>query len=173
MTLAAMLTLLLAQATAMPSPMPTWLLLHQQVTVKDIAATVDVEASGRDEFLILVQFQSSKFPVGCLSAYHDLQYELFDAKNHVVPLNRQSLEHHPPELSIAGHVVTGSTSHPCSGNAPGGIWTVRAFFSVLYSNLSPGKYTLRIIFAPGGLGQQASFAPIQIVIQQRESENGA
>lgn len=154
---------LLAALTAPGHATPAPWLLNQKVTVNDVAATISIPA-GETDFMILVKFQSQKFPVGCLSAYRDLQYELLDAKGAIVPVSQRTLQHPPPEQSVFNHVIKGSTGHPCSENAPMGVWNVRAQFSALYPNLPQGRYTLQITFAPRGTGRQANFTPVKISI---------
>lgn len=152
------------QLLAWPPPS----LLNQRVVLGDVAATVIVYPPGGNEFYIQVHFESSTYPIGCLSAYQDLQYELFDATNNrTIPINQQAVEHPPfNEGQVVNHVVKGAnTGSPCSSNAPMGVWKARARLSVLYPNLPPGKYTLQIIFAPRGIEQRATFSAFPISVE--------
>jgi hypothetical protein len=161
----AIIILLAVVRAASAASTPSWWLLNQKVTVSDVTATVGVYPMGRNEFNIQASFESSRFPVGCLSAYRDLQYKLLDANSRIVPVSQQTLEHPPCNGQWVNHAVTGATAHPCSSNAPTGVWNEIARLSALYPNLPPGRYTLRISFAPRGIGQQADFTPVQISIE--------
>jgi hypothetical protein len=145
-------------------------LLHQKRAVGGVAATVIVWplAFGPSDFMIYAEFESSTYPVGCLSAYRDLRYELRFSDGRLIPADRQTLEHPPSEgPEVLNHVVAGSHGYACARNAVNGVWRPRAQFSALYPNLPPGKYTLRISFAPRGWEQHADFTPVPITIEPR------
>lgn len=140
-------------------------LLDQKLIVNGIAATVSVTPVGRNNFWIDAEFRSSTFPVGCLSAYRDLQYELRSERGRLIPVNPQALNRPQQEQSTVIHVVKGSTGHPCSWNAQNGMWNPHALFSILYPGLPAGKYVLRISFAPRGTGHSADFKTVPISIK--------
>jgi hypothetical protein len=140
----------------------------QKLIAGSVAATMRVEPAGPNNFQIEVEFRSSTYPVGCLSAYRDLHYELRDADNQIIPVNQQTLKNPPYEgPGEFMHVVKGSHGHNCAANAPAGVWPEFAQLSALYPNLPPGKYTLRISFAPRGWEQHADFTPVPITIEPR------
>lgn len=146
------------------SPGWTYDLHVQKVVVNDVAVTVTVSSFGLNNITITGHFVSSKYPVGCLSAYKDLRYELRDINNRIIPVNQQALE--SPQLE--GHILEPrfvGAHHSCSANASKGVWDTTAWLYVLYPNLPPGKYTLNISFAPRGWAQQADFAPVHITIK--------
>lgn len=142
-------------------------LLHQKVVVDDVAATVSVINPGNG-IRIQAEFQSSTYPVGCLSAYRDLRYELRASDGRLIPVNQQTLQHPPYEGPQTVNHVIANPSRPaagCAANAVNGIWRPHALFPALYPNLPPGNYTLHIAFAPHGSGQHADFAPVPITIE--------
>ena len=143
--------------------------LNERLVVGDVATTVRVVSFGRNDFAIQVHFVSSKYPVGCLSAYRDLHYELRDSNNRVIPINQQTLAHQQWEGQGYQHVIARATAHPCAENAPMDVWDARAVFSMLYPNLSPGKYTLHISFTPHDSAQHADFTPVPITIEPSPS----
>jgi hypothetical protein len=138
----------------------------QKLIVGGVATTITVAPAGPNHFEIDVVFRSSTYPVGCLSAYRDLHYELRDADNQIIPVNQQTLRNPPYEGPREfTHVVKGSHGHDCAANAPAGIWPEFARLSALYPALPSGKYTLNISFAPRGWAQHADFAPVPITIR--------
>lgn len=145
-------------------------LLHQKLVVDGIAATVSVIDPGNG-IEIQARFESSWYPVGCLSAYRDLRYELRTSGNRVIPMNEQTWQNPPYEgPDIVNHVISGPAPKPpsdCTENAVTAIsygWPHRAVFSALYPNLPPGEYALHISFAPHGIVEQGDFAPVRISI---------
>lgn len=123
-------TILLVLMAFIPSAAaPKWWLLDQKVTVDNVAAQVSVIPAGPD-YAIEVHFESSSYPVGCLSAYRDLHYELRDSNGRIIPVDPQTLAYPPYERQVVEHATTsmaGKPPRPCAQNAPGGVWNVRAF----------------------------------------------
>jgi hypothetical protein len=144
-------------------------LLFQKVTLNDIAATARVYVFGLNSIPIEFHFVSSTYPVGCLSAYRDVRYELRDMNNRIIPVDQQALERPHDEGQMLNHVLTRPSPYPCAANAPMGVWNTRAWFDALYPNLPPGKYTLRIAFAPRGTVEQAVFSAVAITIRPSPS----
>ncbi len=137
----------------------------QKLIAGGVAATIQVAPIGRNDFEIDVVFRSSTYPVGCLSAYRDLQYELRDTDNRIVPVNQRTLKSPPYEgPGTINHATKGDRHDGCAAKAPQGVWPEFARFSALYPNLPSGKYTLHITFAPHGTTQHADFAPIPISV---------
>jgi hypothetical protein len=140
--------------------------LNQKLVVGGIAATVSVINPGNG-IVVQAEFQSSTYPVGCLSAYRDLRYDLRAGDGRLISVNQETLQHPPYEgPQTLNHVVSSSSKGPvgCAANAVNGTWRPHAQFATLYPNLPPGKYTLRISFVPHGTGQHADFAPVPIFI---------
>lgn len=142
-------------------------LLHQMVVVGGVAATVSIKPYPfvRNDFIIQAEFKSPTYPVGCLSAYDDLRYELRASDGHIIPVSQQALKHPPQEDHIIMHPVIGGPPRDCALNTNNGVWRVQSEFSTLYPNVPRGKYALQIIFAPHGAAQQATFAPVPISIE--------
>jgi hypothetical protein len=147
-------------------------LFRQELVVGGVTATVSVKPYPfvQNDFLIEVEFKSSKYPVGCLSAYRDLRYELRDSDGRLVPVSQQALKHPPYEGSqLVMHPVVGGPPRNCATNTNNGIWRAHSVFSALYPSLPLGKYTLRISFTPRETGQHADFAPVPISIEPSSS----
>lgn len=157
-------------ATIAPVHSPGWTydLRVQGVVVDDVAVMVTVSSFGLNNITITGHFVSSKYPVGCLSVYKDLRYELRDINNRIIPVSEQALEQPQMEVPRMEHMIAGGHHpHPCSANAPMGVWDATAWLDVLYPNLLPGPYTLRVSFAPRGWAQHFDFAPVAITIRPR------
>jgi hypothetical protein len=134
----------------------------QQVQVQGINATTKVFPSGAD-LEIQTTFESAVYPVGCLSAYRDLRYELKDSANRVIPLNSHTLQNPPYDgPRMLEPVVANAKPRDCSYNAPAGKWYTEAFLSALYPNLQPGRYTLSITFAPRSKPQSVTLKTITL-----------
>jgi hypothetical protein len=139
-------------------------LFHQELVIASISATVSVINPGNG-IRIEADFQSKTYPVGCLSPYRDLRYELRAADGRVIPVSKQALQHPPYDgPQTINHTIASSFTPHCEGTA-NGEWPTHALFDELYPNLSPGNYTLHISFAPHGTGQHADFAPVPISIK--------
>jgi hypothetical protein len=135
----------------------------QTLVAGDVTTTMRVTAMGQNDFLIEGVFRRSTYPVGCLSAYRDLRYELRGIDNRIIPVNQQTLEHPPYDgPRTLTHVIKVGKGHPCADNAPQGSWPVAAVFSALYPNLRSGQYTLHITLAPRNMMRHADFAPVPI-----------
>jgi hypothetical protein len=154
-------------SSAMVAPCGASGLLDESVTAGGVKVTINVVQPTRNEYLIEAKFESSSYPVGCLSAYRDLHYELLDSHNHVIPIDAATVAHPPYEGQVNNHVTSdmvGKPPRPCAENAPGGIWPARAILSDLYPQLAPGDYMLHVSFAPHGSAQLAEFHPVRIEI---------
>lgn len=140
----------------------------QTVTVGALSATIEVIPVLPNEYEINAQFHSSApstYAAGCLSAYRDLQYTLYDNNGKVVPLDPEVLRNPPFEgKSISGqsaHMLDRPPSCSQNGTRDGGGY---ALLSKLYPHLPAGTYSLRVSFAPRGLAQQTAFVPVPITI---------
>jgi hypothetical protein len=138
----------------------------EKLTVGNVAASISIRATASDNFQIVTSFESNAYPVACISPYRDLRFELRGGNDLLVPINVQALHH--PVLEGSGtfnHVRSANVgrTYNCA-NAQTRNRTVWLNFSALYPNLRSGSYTLNIVFAPQGLGQQARFAPIKITV---------
>ena len=140
---------------------------QQKVVAGGINVTMRIATNGiANYYSFMFVFHSSTYPVGCLSAYRDVHYELRTADKQLVPVDPQTLQHPPYEgPGVLNHVVAGSKGHPCADNAPSGEWPEFSTLSALYPNLPPGKYTLHITLTPRDVAQHADFAPVAITIQ--------
>lgn len=137
----------------------------QRVNVQGITATTTVSPLGDTDLQIQTTFASSTYPVGCLSAYRDMRYELRNSANRVVLIDSRTLQHPPydgPRTLV--HVTTNAPRRDCSHNAPQGSWFTQAYFSALYPNLEPGRYILIITFGPRSARQSATLTPITLTV---------
>jgi len=142
-------------------------LLDQRLVVGGIAATVSVINPGNG-ITVQAVFQSSIYPVGCLSVYRDLRYELRASDGRLISVNQDTVQNQPYEGPQTLNHIISSSSRPavgCAANAVNGVWRAHALFTALYPNLPQGSYTLHISFVPRGTGQHADFAPVHISIE--------
>jgi hypothetical protein len=140
--------------------------LRETVTIADVAASVSLRQTAREEVQVIVDFESPTYPVACLSPYRDLHFVLRDSQGRLVKINTQTLHQPPAEgYGTFNHVRSANAGKPynCS-NDKTKKQTTWVRLSQLYPNLSPGTYSLTITFAPQAITQQRSFAPFTIVV---------
>jgi hypothetical protein len=166
---AALLMILLTEIGTTTSPVRGIVLSKQTATVRGITATVTV-ANNRGAYAVYgmwSQEQGGHYPISCLDVYRSLKYELRDSREHAVPINQEMLRQGEP-LYEGGHAVDKYKTN-CSVYPPheSGILLTdlrEHVFPRLYSNLPPGRYTLQLTFAPGGISQEAILKPVSITI---------
>lgn len=143
---------------------------NQTVRLGKVAATVNVIPISRNGApglnFTFHSLGSSVYPVGCLSVYEDIRYELLDQTGHLVPIDQDVLRHPPYSgPSVISHAPANMTGRRPTCDSP----IVHEWFgftsvALLYPHLAPGKYVLQMTFAPRHLVQQARFSPVQITI---------
>jgi hypothetical protein len=95
------LTTLLLGAVSSPGVQPA--LSQQTVKVSGLSATITITPFAPDPKILLVEATwaadpNFKYPLGCLSVYHDLRYELRDSGGHLIRIDEQALEHYTTVL---------------------------------------------------------------------------
>jgi hypothetical protein len=167
----AVLTLSAAMASCRSST--PGFLLNQKVVVNGITATVRMYDRGSGIISIDGDFESSWYPVGCLSLYRDMRYELRASDKRIIPMNEQTWQHPPDDKDarMVLHVVRTSKMIPydCTKMLSSYETTLSAAalypgLPALYPHLPPDEYTLRMSFAPHGIVEQGDFAPVRISI---------
>jgi hypothetical protein len=154
-------------------------LLDQKVVVNGITATVTMYDRGTGIISVTGEFESSWYPVECLSLYRDMRYELRASDNRIIPMNEQTWQH-PPDDAVFGsmnHVVRNRPGHRQTYQYDCGYIVPPLYHSTtlsaaasypllptLYAHLPPDEYTLHMSFAPHGIVEQADFAPVRISI---------
>jgi hypothetical protein len=143
------------------------LVSKQTVTVAGLSATISVEDYSNlvpARLFIVADWKSvgnTKYPIGCLSVYHDLRYELRDSAGRLIPINQDAVQYPVYDgPAVLNHM---STIHPltCAQRPP---YPGKAALQALYPYLPGGDYTLQITFAPRGLSQEAKLSPVRLTV---------
>lgn len=150
--------------------------VRQTVSAAGISADVhigpDLQHGGHRVDVTFHQISNStNVHVACLSVYRDFTYQLEDATGRTIALNQSAIEHPPFGESYGNQsefaLPAGRATPSCESfdwkTAPNRV----ALLSVIYPNLPPGEYTLRMAFSPRGSGLIAPLAPMTFRILQR------
>jgi hypothetical protein len=141
-------------------------------TINGVSASIYVAVFPGGRSALSVEFtrtSNSPYPVGCLTAYHDLQYELRDEEGQLISVNSSALERPPSEAphhmehTISSNYVRGPVDcHTLATHKS----ERRADLQALYPHLRRGSYTLRITFAPRemtGASSVLNLIPIHVL----------
>jgi hypothetical protein len=80
-------------------------MFEQTVKIDNITATVRIIGTAGNAYQVDAEFSSPSYPVGCLSVYRDLRYQLRDSANRIVPIDAETLKHPPYEMQTITHMT--------------------------------------------------------------------